>query len=138
MAISFLIDECLSPELVQLAHRAGYAATAVRDRGWTGLKDDELVEKAFEHDLVLVTRNARDFRGSSPDSAGGLLRKVDVHPGLVCIDTERDDGFDIPKQLRLFEIALDELKPEPDLVNQALEVIEEEDRAIVVTRYELP
>lgn len=120
MAISFLIDECLSPELVRLAHRDGYAATAVRDRGWTGLKDAELVAKALENDLVLVTRNARDFRrGSSPDAAGGLLRKVDVHPGLVCIDTERDDGFDIPRRLRLFEIALDELKPDPDLVNQA-------------------
>jgi hypothetical protein len=137
VAISFLIDECLSPELAQLAHREGYVATSVRDRGWTGLKDFEVVAKALEIDTVLVTRNASDYRGAAPDAAGGLLRKVDVHPGLVCLDTEREE-FDIPKQLWLFGIALDELKGETDLVNQALEVVEEEDGAVVVTRYELP
>lgn len=138
MTVTFLIDECLSPELVRIAHRDGYAAVAVRDRGWIGLKDPEIVAKALEHDMVLVTRNARDFRGSSPTATGGLLRKVDVHPGLVCIDTERDDGFDIPKQLRLFEVVLEEMKTAPDLMNQALEVVEEEDGGVVVTRYELP
>ncbi len=138
MTLSFLIDECLSPELVAAAHHHGYVAVAVRDRGWTGLRDHEIVAKALQHGLVLVTRNARDFRGSSSTAAGGLLRRVAVHPGLVCIDTERDDGFGIPQQLRLFEIVLDEMKAEPDLVNRALDVVEEEDGGITVTRYELP
>src|SRR5689334_10077226 len=58
MTIKLLIDECLSPELVHLAHQRGHVAVAVRDRGWTGLKDHEVVAKALEHDMVLVTRNA--------------------------------------------------------------------------------
>lgn len=138
MTVSFLIDECLSPELASSAHREGYEALAVRDRGWTGLRDHELVELAFENDLVLVTRNARDFRGSSPTGTSGLLRKVKVHPGLVCLDSERNEGFDIQKQLRLFDVALEEVKGADDLVNQVLEVTEEEDGGIIVFRYELP
>ncbi len=138
MSLSFLIDECLSPELAAAAHRLGFSATALRDRGWTGLKDYEVVARALDDDLVLVTRNARDFRGSSAAAAGGLLRRVDVHPGLVCLDSRREVGFDVPKQLRLFEICLDAVKADPDLVNQAVEVIEEEDGSVSVTRYDLP
>jgi hypothetical protein len=44
MSIAFLIDECLSPELAQLAHEHGYVATAMRDRGWAGHKDDDVVQ----------------------------------------------------------------------------------------------
>lgn len=138
MTASFLVDECLSPELVSVARQRGYAAVAVRDRGWTGLKDHEIVAKALEHDMVLVTRNARDFRGSTTTAVGGLLRRVTVHPGLVCIDSETDEGFDILKQLPLFEVALEEIAGEPDLVNQAIDVVEEVGGDIVVTRYDIP
>ncbi len=42
-----LIDECLSPELVQLAVDAGHVeSTCVRDRGRLDLKDWELMEIA--------------------------------------------------------------------------------------------
>jgi predicted nuclease of predicted toxin-antitoxin system len=57
-----LIDECLSPELVQLA---GHGESAfVRDRGRLGLKDWELMEYVIQEDFILVTRNAQDFRGA--------------------------------------------------------------------------
>lgn len=95
----------------------------MRDRGWTGKKDHEVVEHALHHDLVLVTRNAKDFRGSSPSGSGGLLRRSEVHPGLVCLDSERPETFDIPKQIRLFDLALDELKDNGDLVNEVIEVV---------------
>lgn len=137
MTVKFLIDECLSPELVKLANTHGYEAVAVRDRGWNGLKDPEIVAKAFENDMVLVTHNAKDFRGSSPTSTGGLLRKVEVHPGLICIETERGDGFDIAKQLRLFEVALNEMK-DVDLVNKAVDVVEEADGGLRIDWYEIP
>lgn len=32
MKTAFLIDECLSPELSQVAHEAGFASTSMRDR----------------------------------------------------------------------------------------------------------
>ena len=57
------IDECLSPELVQLAIAAGHVeSTCVRDRGRLGLKDWELMAYVIEEDFILVTRNAQDFR----------------------------------------------------------------------------
>jgi predicted nuclease of predicted toxin-antitoxin system len=40
-----LIDECLSPELAQLAIDARHVeSTSIRDRGMLGLKDWELME----------------------------------------------------------------------------------------------
>ena len=54
MTVKFLIDECLSPELVKLANTHGYEAVAVRDRGWNGLKDPEIIAKAFDNDMVCV------------------------------------------------------------------------------------
>lgn len=64
-----LIDECLSPELVQLAIDSGHVeSTCVRDRGRLGLKDWELMEYVIEEDFILVTRNAQDFRGAGADT----------------------------------------------------------------------
>lgn len=135
MTLAFLIDECLTPELASAAHRAGYAAWSVRDRGWAGLKDHELVQRACEENLVMVTRNARDFRGSGPGGSGGLLRHAELHPGLICLDTE-GPSFGLALQLRLFECALGELQGL--LTNEALEVILEDDGSIVIERYEIP
>jgi predicted nuclease of predicted toxin-antitoxin system len=48
-----LIDECLSPELVQLAINAGHVeSTSVRDRGRLGLKDWELMEYVIQEDFI--------------------------------------------------------------------------------------
>ena len=44
MSHKLLIDECLSPTLVQMALEAGHQeSTRVRDRGWCGKKDWELI-----------------------------------------------------------------------------------------------
>jgi predicted nuclease of predicted toxin-antitoxin system len=54
-----LIDECLSPDLVQLAVDAGHVeSTCVRNRGLLGRKDWSLFEYLLEHDFILVTLNA--------------------------------------------------------------------------------
>jgi hypothetical protein len=48
-----LIDECLSPELAQLAIEAGHVeSTSVRDRGRLGLKDWELMEYVIQEDFM--------------------------------------------------------------------------------------
>ena len=70
MSFRLLIDECLSPELVDLAVEAGYVeSTCVRDRGLlAGLGTDDLRRQRRLH--AVVTHNARDFRGTGATDPG--------------------------------------------------------------------
>ena len=132
-----LIDECLSPELVQLAIDAGHVeSTSVRDRGRLGLKDWELMEYVIEEDFILVTRNAQDFRGAGKANPGGLHGATEVHAGLICLDSALEMDLDL--QQELFKHALNMLAELPDLINQALEVYENEDGLISVNMYDIP
>jgi predicted nuclease of predicted toxin-antitoxin system len=64
MTLKFLIDECLSPELVSIAVSHGhYESTCVRNRGWAGTKDYALIEHVVNEDFTLVA--------DAPASAGG-------------------------------------------------------------------
>jgi hypothetical protein len=132
-----LVDECLSPELVDLAVRAGHVeSTCVRNRNWLGIKDHVLMQHVIEHDFTLVTRNSRDFRGPQGGPLGGLHQSAEIHAGLVCLNSE--GHMDIDLQCTLFEIALQQLAGYGDLVNQALEISERQDGSIHVVRYEIP
>lgn len=137
MKLRFLIDECLSPELVQLAVRGGHLeSTCVRDRGLSGTKDWKLIEYVIANDFTLVTHNSADFRGGGPFKLGGEHDKQPIHAGLVCLNSVHT--MDLQRQLDLFQIALDELGTMVDLVNQALEVFEQEDSSVEVVIYEIP
>ena len=57
----FLIDECLSPALVDVAHEAGYEAYHVAHRGWSGWTDRQLFRVMLEEQFVIVTNNRDDF-----------------------------------------------------------------------------
>lgn len=132
-----LIDECLSPELAQLAIDAGHVeSTSVRDRGRLGLKDWELMEYVILEDFILVTRNAQDFRGAGKVNPGGLHGAAEVHAGLICLDSALEMDLDL--QQELFRHALNMLAELPDLINQALEVYENEDELISVNTYDIP
>jgi Domain of unknown function (DUF5615) len=132
-----LIDECLSPELVQLAVDAGHVeSTCVRDRGRLGLKDWELMEYVIREDLTLVTRNAQDFRGAGKSNPGGLHAATELHAGLICLGSAFE--LDLDLQQELFTHALDKLADLPDLINQALEIYENEDGLISVNLYDIP
>jgi hypothetical protein len=132
-----LIDECLSPELAQLAIDAGHVeSTSVRDRGRLGLKDWELMEYVIEEDFILVTRNAQVFRGAGKANPGGLHGAIEVHAGLICLDSALEMDLDL--QQELFRHALNMLTELPDLINQALEVYENEDGLISVNTYDIP
>lgn len=48
-----LIDECLSPALVEVAHDAGFEAYHVAHRGWSRLKDTALFRRVVEDGLTL-------------------------------------------------------------------------------------
>lgn len=55
----FLIDECLSIDLIPIA---GHDAQHVARIGKAGWKDWNVVRTAADGDFVLVTNNASDFR----------------------------------------------------------------------------
>jgi predicted nuclease of predicted toxin-antitoxin system len=137
MKFRFLVDECLSPELVQMADKAGHVeSTCVRDRGLSGTKDWKLIEHVVAGDFTLVTHNSVDFRGGGPVKLGGEHAKQPIHAGLVCLNSVHT--LDLQRQLDLFQIALDELGALDDLVNQALEVFEQEDGSVEVVIYDIP
>lgn len=121
----FLIDECLSIDLVSIASQAGHEAQHVARVGKAGWKDWNVVRHASEGDFVLVTNNASDFRR--------LYAAQPLHAALVILipNVRRD------MQQRLFRGALDELARLGEPVNRVLEVdIEGEDVTFGV--YDLP
>ena len=137
MSLRLFIDECLSPELVDMALQAGHIeSSCARDRGQLGLKDWQLVHLLVDADFTLVTHNARDFRGARRDAPGGLYARQAIHPGLICLNSHF--GMDLERQRRLFRHALDQLKDMPDLINQVLEVCEARNGKITVDIYDLP
>ena len=108
--MKFLIDECLTLELVVEAAQEGYEAYHMVRIGKGGWRDWNIVPYAIDGDLVLVTNNAGDFRQ--------LYGEQPIHPGLIIIlpNVER------PMQRRLFREALIELTSAGELVNRVLEV----------------
>jgi hypothetical protein len=126
---------------VALAVARGHVgSTHVRWIGKGGVKDWNLTPVILDGDWTFVTRNAYDFRGA-PEAPGakGEYAKVELHAGLICFNGPAD-GFTLDIQLELFEIALDELDRDGDLVNQVLEVTLEGDETqdITIRRYALP
>lgn len=138
MTFKFLIDECLSPTLVDVAVRAGHTeSTCVRDRGLSGTKDHRLIERIVAEDFTLVTRNAIDFRGEGPANPGGEHARQPIHAGLVCLNAQ--EKLTTALQISLFGFAIDLLAAEgTDLVNEALEVSLQPDRSVHWLRYSIP
>lgn len=121
----FLIDECLSVDLVAVARQAGHDAQHVAHAGKAGWKDWNVARYAADGDFVLVTNDASDFRR--------LYETQPLHAGLVIL---------IPvvgrvQQQRLFKAALDELAIIGEPVNRVLEVDLDGDE-VTLTLYELP
>jgi hypothetical protein len=86
--VKFLIDECLSFELVKLAHDRGYVeSTHVVWRKLAGTKDWNLKPIILAGDWAFVTMNSNDFRGpSSNPGSRGQYADVAIHPGLICLN----------------------------------------------------
>jgi hypothetical protein len=136
MTFKFLIDECLSPALVQQAVEAGHVeSTCVRDRGLAGTKDWQQTKIAAEGNFTLVTHNAADFRGKGVDQPGGHYGDLEIHAGLVCLNSVH--VMSIPRQRRLFQYALEALAARADLINASLEIFEDEDGAVYLEVYDI-
>jgi hypothetical protein len=135
--VKLLIDECLSPELVDLAQARGHEASHVVWLGKSGWKDWSLKPFILDGDWTFVTCNSADFRGprDRPGSRGQYAN-VALHAGLVCLNPPKD-GLDLDLMIELFEAALDEIASGGELVNQVLEISVEGDELDRV-RYDLP
>ena len=137
--MKLLIDECLSTELTKRAQERGHDqashVTWIGKRGW---KDWELKKVILDGDWTFVTKNTADFRGPK-DRPGsrGQYADVAIHAGLICLDGP--PGMDLDLQLELFEVALNELDRDDDLLNQMLEVnLEDPGEEIEIRRYHFP
>lgn len=85
-----LVDENLSPSMVQRLAAKGVAAAHVAHVGLSGGTDPEVWKYAYEHDQIVVTMNAGDFLH--------LATEVEVHPGLIVLrpagGLSRDEQWD--------------------------------------------
>lgn len=106
----FLFDECLSPDLAQLAHSLGFEAFHVRDLQRLGSSDPSLALLAIERDSVFVTNNRIDF--------SQIYRKLELHPGLVIILPSTG----VPTQERLFATFIEALPGLGDITNMLIEI----------------
>jgi predicted nuclease of predicted toxin-antitoxin system len=109
-AVRFLIDECLTVNLVREAEKAGFEAHHVAHLGKAGSKDWIIRDRAIKDDFVLVTNNATDFRT--------LYTAQDLHPGLVILVP----NVVLEQQILLFRAALKMLFQLGDAINKVLEV----------------
>jgi predicted nuclease of predicted toxin-antitoxin system len=97
--VKFLIDECLSPELVTLARERGHWETMhVTWLGMRARKDWTVARRAIVNSYVLVTNNTTDFTS--------LLDRQETHPGLVCLNVA-PGLMSLDVQKRLFILALE-------------------------------
>ena len=137
--LKFLIDECLSPNLVATAIDAGFPESShVTWLGKAGWKDWELKAFILNGDWTFVTRNSADFRGPAESpGAKGQYADVPIHAGLVCLNGP--DGMRSPLQRELFQAALEEIGSAEHFINEVIEVdLEELDGDFAVRRYKLP
>lgn len=75
--VQFLIDECLTPDLVGTAAEHGYFGVHICAAGLAGTPDDVICTRAVESRRILVTNNGKDFRR--------IYRRFRTHPGLVIL-----------------------------------------------------
>jgi predicted nuclease of predicted toxin-antitoxin system len=121
----FLIDECLSIDLISVASAAGHEAQHVARIGKAGWRDWNVARYAAEGDFVLVTNNAGDFRK--------IFATTSLHAGLVIVVP--NVGRTV--QVKLFRAVLEAVTMPNDLVNRVLEVsIDGED--VTLDLYDLP
>jgi predicted nuclease of predicted toxin-antitoxin system len=123
--VRFLVDECLSVELVTVAAEQGYQAHHVTHVGKAGWKDWNVLRHACDNDFVLVTNNAADFRK--------LYAEQPLHAGLVILIPNVTANL----QKKLFRLAVGKLSEYGEPINHVLEVDISGDE-VIFQLYELP
>ena len=117
--LRLLIDECLSPELAEIAgtefgcyaiHVPWLGAPPAAQRSW---KDRDIVKRALSGDYVLVTNNRRDFVEEYFPASG-----AEVHPGLIIIIEKSTLNVEIT----LFRAVMTYVKTMESTVNTLVEI----------------
>lgn len=109
-----LIDENLSPSIVEKLAANGIYAAHVAHVGLAGKSDPAIFRHAFDNDFIVVTINAADFITLAAGCA--------LHPGLIVL---RIGGLTSDEQWRHLAPVIEHLakSPDPDaMINQAIEV----------------
>lgn len=113
--MKLLLDEHVSPRLVNKLAQKGVHAEHIVHVGRSGMSDPMLWRFAFVRDAVVVTFNVRDFLALAADT--------ELHPGLIVV---RASGLTIEEQWAALEPAVDWLLSNPDpratMLNKILEV----------------
>ena len=137
--LKFLIDECLSLDLLELAKQRGFTQSShVAWLGKAGWKDWQSRPFIVDGDWTFVTRDSIDFRGPAEHpGTRGQYADVAIHAGLVCINGPA--AMNLELQCKLFSAALDEIGNVDQLVNEVVEVdLETPEAEIMIRRYTLP
>ena len=108
-----LLDEQISPTLVKLLANLGIFAQSVPHVGLAGASDESVWTYAAEHDMAVVTVNARDFL---------MLASLDIHPGLIVLrESELHPGEQFSHLRPVIEMIM--RSPDPDfLLNRVIEI----------------
>ncbi len=107
-----LIDEHLSPTLVERLAGKNVPAQHVAHTGLGGKSDPTVWRHAYQADQIVITTNARDYLT--------LAAGVDLHPGLIVI---RESGLTRNEQWARIEPVIDHLiETGESLVNRMVEV----------------
>lgn len=123
--IRFLIDECLTPELLAEAYARGFKAHHVNTMGLRKASDRSLMVQIVGGDFTFVTNNRRDFLR--------LYHVIDVHAGLLVIIP----SVGIARQAELFNAALDAIAAAgDDVTGELVEVAA--DGTVTISRYPSP
>lgn len=112
--LRFLIDECLSPKLAKIGIDIA-DITHVNFRGLMRQPDTVVARWCLDHDHVVVTNNARDFRK--------LYATFDLHPGVVVVQPTTSWA----RQRDILITALPVLTARPSLVNTLIEIDDDSD-----------
>jgi predicted nuclease of predicted toxin-antitoxin system len=117
--MQFYIDECISPQVAARVNAGGtHVAVHPRDIGRRGDPDHVVLRDAIAEDRIIVTENARDFRG--------LVGKEELHPGLIILPcVSRDASMHLLTLAVAFleaEAARAGEPPADHMVNRVIEV----------------
>lgn len=129
--LAFLIDECLSPDLCEVAQSRGYLAL---HGTWAKLKskiDPTVASYALKNNMILVTNNLVDFRK--------IYKSKSLHPGVIFISAD-EELMDRELQVLMFEHALDRVEqnePINEAINIRLSFDQENNLVLDIERYEL-
>lgn len=120
--IRFLVDECLTADLLAEAYARGFEAHHVNMLGLRTASDRALMVQIVGGDFTFVTNNRRDFLR--------LYRLVDVHAGLLIIVP----SVDLERQIVLFNAALDAIIAAGDDIAGELVEVDAEGN-VTITHY---